>query len=255
MKTIILAGGLGTRLSEYTELVPKPMVEIGHKPILWHIMRLYSHFGHKDFCIALGYKAEIIKKYFSDYHLNNVDFSIDLSSGKTETLNQFSENWNINLIDTGLNTMTGGRLKRLKEYIDPNQPFLMTYGDGVSNVNINKLVEFHKSHKKLVTVTAVRPPARFGELDITNGKVNSFIEKPQLDQGWINGGFFVIEPKFLEYIEGDEIMLEREPLEKATEEGELMAFEHEGFWQCMDTKRDYQFLEKLWSNDEAPWKK
>ena len=255
MKTIILAGGLGTRLSEYTELVPKPMVEIGHKPILWHIMRLYSHFGHKDFCIALGYKAEIIKKYFSDYHLNNVDFSIDLSSGKTETLNQFSENWNINLIDTGLNTMTGGRLKRLKEYIDPNQPFLMTYGDGVSNVNINKLVEFHKSHKKLVTVTAVRPPARFGELDITNGKVNSFIEKPQLDQGWINGGFFVIEPKFLEYIEGDEIMFEREPLEKATEEGELMAFEHEGFWQCMDTKRDHQFLEKLWSNDEAPWKK
>ena len=255
MKTIILAGGFGTRLSEYTELVPKPMVEIGHKPILWHIMRLYSHFGHKDFCIALGYKAEIIKKYFSDYHLNNVDFSIDLSSGETETLNQFSENWNINLIDTGLNTMTGGRLKRLKEYIDPNQPFLMTYGDGVSNVDINKLIEFHKSHQKLVTVTAVRPPARFGELDITNGKVNSFIEKPQLDQGWINGGFFVIEPKFLEYIEGDEIMFEREPLEKATEEGELMAFEHEGFWQCMDTKRDHQFLEKLWSNDKAPWKK
>ena len=218
-------------------------------------MRLYSHFGHKDFCVALGYKAEIIKKYFSDYHLNNVDFSIDLSSGKTETLNQFSENWNINLIDTGLNTMTGGRLKRLKEYIDPNQPFLMTYGDGVSNIDINKLIEFHKSHQKLVTVTAVRPPARFGELDITNGKVNSFIEKPQLNQGWINGGFFVIEPKFLEYIEGDEIMFEREPLEKATEEGELMAFEHEGFWQCMDTKRDHQFLEKLWSNDKAPWKK
>ena len=242
-------------MSEYTELVPKPMVEIGHKPMLWHIMRLYSHFGHKDFCVALGYKAEIIKKYFSDYHLNNVDFSINLSSGKTETLNQFSENWNINLIDTGLNTMTGGRLKRLKEYIDPNQPFLMTYGDGVSNIDINKLIEFHKSHQKLVTVTAVRPPARFGELDITNGKVNSFIEKPQLNQGWINGGFFVIEPKFLEYIEGDEIMFEREPLEKATEEGELMAFEHEGFWQCMDTKRDHQFLEKLWSNDKAPWKK
>ncbi len=242
-------------MSEYTELVPKPMIEIGQKPILWHIMRMYSHFGYKDFCVALGYKAEIIKKYFLDYHLNNVDFSIDLSSGKTETLKQFSENWNINLIDTGLNTMTGGRLKRLKEYIDPDQPFLMTYGDGVSNVDINKLVEFHKSHQKLVTMTAVRPPARFGELDLKNGKVNSFIEKPQLDQGWINGGFFVIEPKFLEYIEGDEIMLEREPLEKATEEGELMAFEHEGFWQCMDTKRDYQFLEKLWSNDEAPWKK
>lgn len=255
MKTIILAGGFGTRMSEYTELVPKPMVEIGQKPMLWHIMRLYSHFGHKDFCVALGYKAEIIKKYFFDYHLNNVDFSIDLSSGKTETLKQFSENWNIKLIDTGLNTMTGGRLKRLKEYIDPNQPFLMTYGDGVSNVDINKLVQFHKSHQKLVTMTAVRPPARFGELDIKNGKVNSFIEKPQLDQGWINGGFFVIEPKFLEYIEGDEIMFEREPLEKATEEGELMAFEHEGFWQCMDTKRDHQFLEKLWSNDEAPWKK
>ncbi len=242
-------------MSEYTELVPKPMIEIGQKPILWHIMRMYSHFGYKDFCVALGYKAEIIKKYFLDYHLNNVDFSIDLSSGKTETLKQFSENWNINLIDTGLNTMTGGRLKRLKEYIDPDQPFLMTYGDGVSNVDINKLVEFHKSHQKLVTMTAVRPPARFGELDLKNGKVNSFIEKPQLDQGWINGGFFVIEPKFLEYIEGDEIMLEREPLEKATEEGELMAFKHEGFWQCMDTKRDYQFLEKLWSNDEAPWKK
>ncbi len=242
-------------MSEYTELVPKPMIEIGQKPILWHIMRMYSHFGYKDFCVALGYKAEIIKKYFLDYHLNNVDFSIDLSSGKTETLKQFSENWNINLIDTGLNTMTGGRLKRLKEYIDPDQPFLMTYGDGVSNVDINKLVEFHKSHQKLVTMTAVRPPARFGELDLKNGKVNSFIEKPQLDQGWINGGFFVIEPKFLEYIEGDEIMLEREPLEKATEEGELMAFEHEGFWQCMDTKRDHQFLEKLWSNDKAPWKK
>ena len=251
MKVIILAGGLGTRLSEYTELIPKPMVSIGSRPILWHIMKHYSSFGHKDFFIALGYKSEIIKEYFFNYSILNSDFSINLKTGKIT--NEKSENvdWNVNLIDTGQNSLTGGRVKRLKSFIG-NETCLLTYGDGLSDINISKLIEFHKDHKKLVTVSAVRPPARFGQLEIKNNLVESFKEKPQINEGWINGGFFVIEPKFFDYIDNDNTSLEKEPLEKVANEGELMAYKHEGFWQCVDTKRDYEFLHALWEKG-APW--
>ncbi len=251
MKVIILAGGLGTRLSEYTELIPKPMVSIGSRPILWHIMKHYSSFGHKDFFIALGYKSEIIKEYFFNYSILNSDFSINLKTGKIT--NEKSENvdWNVNLIDTGQNSLTGGRVKRLKNFIG-NETCLLTYGDGLSDINISKLIEFHKDHKKLVTVSAVRPPARFGQLEIKNNLVESFKEKPQINEGWINGGFFVIEPKFFDYIDNDNTSLEKEPLEKVANEGELMAYKHEGFWQCVDTKRDYEFLHALWEKG-APW--
>lgn len=251
MKVIILAGGLGTRLSEYTELIPKPMVSIGSKPILWHIMKHYSSFGHKDFFIALGYKSEIIKEYFYNYKILNSDFSINLKTGKVT--NEKSENvdWNVNLIDTGQNSLTGERVRRLKNYIG-NETCLLTYGDGLSDINISKLIEFHKDHRKLVTVSAVRPPARFGQLEIKGNLVESFKEKPQINEGWINGGFFIIEPKFFDYIENDNTSLEKEPLEKVASEGELMAYKHEGFWQCVDTKRDYEFLQTLWEKG-APW--
>lgn len=251
MKVIILAGGLGTRLSEYTELIPKPMVSIGSKPILWHIMKHYSSFGHKDFFIALGYKSEIIKEYFFNYKILNSDFSINLKTGKVT--NEKSENvdWNVNLIDTGQNSLTGERVRRLKNYIG-NETCLLTYGDGLSDINISKLIEFHKDHRKLVTVSAVRPPARFGQLEIKGNLVESFKEKPQINEGWINGGFFIIEPKFFDYIENDNTSLEKEPLEKVASEGELMAYKHEGFWQCVDTKRDYEFLQTLWEKG-APW--
>ena len=251
MKVIILAGGLGTRLSEYTELIPKPMVSIGSNPILWHIMKHYSSFGHKDFFIALGYKSEIIKEYFFNYKILNSDFSINLKTGKVT--NEKSENvdWNVNLIDTGQNSLTGERVRRLKNYIG-NETCLLTYGDGLSDINISKLIEFHKDHRKLVTVSAVRPPARFGQLEIKGNLVESFKEKPQINEGWINGGFFIIEPKFFDYIENDNTSLEKEPLEKVASEGELMAYKHEGFWQCVDTKRDYEFLQTLWEKG-APW--
>ncbi len=251
MKVIILAGGLGTRLSEFTELIPKPMVSIGSKPILWHIMKHYSSFGHKDFFIALGYKSEIIKEYFFNYKILNSDFSINLKTGKVT--NEKSENvdWNVNLIDTGQNSLTGERVRRLKNYIG-NETCLLTYGDGLSDINISKLIEFHKDHRKLVTVSAVRPPARFGQLEIKGNLVESFKEKPQINEGWINGGFFIIEPKFFDYIENDNTSLEKEPLEKVASEGELMAYKHEGFWQCVDTKRDYEFLQTLWEKG-APW--
>ena len=253
MKTVLLAGGFGTRLSEFTGLIPKPMVPIGGKPILWHIMNTYANFGHKDFYVALGYKAEIVKEFFYNYRALNSDFTVDLNSGLLKSHNNDFLDWKVTLIDTGENTMTGGRVKRMQKFIG-NEPFLLTYGDGVSNIDVDKLLEFHKSHGKMVTVSAVRPVARFGELNLDKNKVVDFEEKPQLKQGWINGGFFVIEPKFFDFIENDETLLEREPLESVAAIGELMAYKHDDFWQCMDTKRDYELLESLWVKNKAPWK-
>jgi len=252
MKVIILAGGYGTRLSEHTDIIPKPMVNIGGKPILWHIMKSYAHFGHKDFNLALGYKAEVIKEYFLNYRSLNSDFSVNLSNGEVNPHVIEDIDWRVTLINTGIDSMTGGRVKRMKSYIN-NETFMLTYGDGVSNIDIDALLKFHKSHGKMVTISAVRPNARFGELQITENKVIAFEEKPQTSQGWINGGYFVIEPEFFELIEGDATILEREPLEKAAAAGELMAFHHDGFWQCMDTKRDHDYLEELWQGDNAPW--
>ena len=254
MKVFLLAGGLGTRLSEYTEYLPKPMVQIGDKPILWHIMKGYAHFGHNDFYVALGYKAEKIKEYFLNYRTLNADFMVNLGTGDVNPHQLDEIDWKVTLIDCGLYTMTGGRVKRMKPFIG-NETFLLTYGDGLSDVNLEALVKFHKSHGKLITMTAVRPVARFGELELDNDQVISFEEKPQLHEGWINGGFFVIEPEFLELIEGDEIMLEREPLVEAVQQGELMAYRHEGFWQCMDTKREHDLLNKLWDTNSAPWRR
>tara|TARA_B110000008_G_C16765395_1_gene482378 strand:+ start:79 stop:774 length:696 start_codon:yes stop_codon:yes gene_type:complete len=231
MKVILLAGGFGTRLSEYTDSIPKPMVEIGKKPILWHIMNLYAHYNHKNFYIALGYKGEVIKRYFS----------------------KSKDKWNINLINTGKKTMTGGRLKRLQKFIG-NETCMLTYGDGLADININSLLKFHKKHGKLVTVSAVRPPARFGAIKLKGSRVNNFKEKSKMDEGWINGGFFVIEPEFFNYIDDDDTYLEREPLEKAAKKKQLFAYKHHGFWQCMDTKRDKDNLEKIYLKG-APWEK
>lgn len=254
MKTIILAGGFGTRLSEYTDIRPKPMVEIGGQPILWHILNIYARYGFNDFVIALGYKGEVIKDYFLNYYPLKSDFTIDLSNGRANYLHKKSVNWKVALVDTGLDSMTGGRVKRLKEYIG-NETFMLTYGDGVANIDIRKLVEFHKAHGKMATITAVHPAARFGELLISKDQdVLSFKEKPQTTQGWINGGFFVLEPEFLDLIEGDHTVLEVEPLERAAEAGELKAYLHDGFWQCMDTLRDKNILEELWQIQKAPWK-
>ena len=253
MKVVLLAGGYGTRMSEYTDTIPKPMVKIGGYPILWHIMNSYASFGHKEFYLALGYKAEVVKEYFSQYHTIKSNFSVNLGTGNLVPLNVSSIDWQVTLVDTGINTMTGGRVKRLRKYLPSGEPILVTYGDGVSNINIEALIDFHKSHGKMVTMTAVRPVARFGELEIIDGHVISFEEKPQLHQGWINGGYFVMQPEFFEFIEGDSTMMERDPLEKVTELGELMAYQHHGFWQCMDTKRDHELLEKLWADGNAPW--
>ena len=251
MKVIILAGGFGTRLSEYTNVIPKPMVSIGGKPILWHIMNTYAHFGHNDFHIALGYKAELIKDYFLNYRALNADFTVDLESGDITHHQVESNNWKVTLVNTGEHSMTGGRVKRMQSYIG-NEPFLLTYGDGVADINLEELLSFHQDHGKMVTVSAVRPAARFGELEMSGNKVSNFQEKPQLHEGWINGGYFVINPEFFEFIDGDSTMLEREPLEKATQAGELMAYKHDGFWHCMDTKRDNELLESLWEKG-APW--
>ncbi len=251
MKVIILAGGFGTRLSEYTDAIPKPMAKIGDKPILWHIMKIFEHHALNDFVLALGYKNEIIKEYFSKYSLLNSDFSIDLKSGNMEMHQVQSEDWNVTLVDTGLDTMTGGRIKRLKDFVG-NQTFMVTYGDGVGNIDIKNLIKFHKSHKKLATVTAVRPQARFGELEIVDDCVKSFKEKPQLDQGWINGGFFVLEPEVFDLISDDSVMFERQPLEELSSDENLMAYKHHGFWKCMDTKRDLEILNDLW-NTNPPW--
>jgi glucose-1-phosphate cytidylyltransferase len=252
MKVILLAGGFGTRLSEYTETIPKPLVKIGNKPILWHIMNYYAKYNHKDFYLALGYKSDLIKDFFLNYHAINSDFTIDLSNGFITKHQTKIEDWKVTLVDTGLNTMTGGRLKRLRDFIG-NETCMLTYGDGLANVDIDNLLDFHKKNKKLITLTAVRPNARFGELNIMDNEVKSFIEKPQLHDGWINGGFFVIEPDFFELIDGDDTMLERAPLEKAVKMNELMAYKHEGFWQCMDSKRDHDYLQDLFNKNNAPW--
>jgi glucose-1-phosphate cytidylyltransferase len=254
MKVVVLAGGLGSRLSEFTGVIPKPMVQVGGKPILWHILQTYSSYGHNDFYLALGHKAEVVKEFFLKYRSINADFTVDLTSGEISHHNLDKVNWKVTLVNTGENTMTGGRIKRMRDFVG-NETFMLTYGDGVANINIQALLDFHYSHGKMVTLTAVRPAARFGELEISDGddKVLSFEEKPQMHEGWINGGFFVIEPTFIDLIEGDSTMLEREPLEIAAKMGELMAYRHHGFWQCMDTKRDQELLEALWVKG-APWK-
>ena len=252
MKVIILAGGFGTRFSEYTNTIPKPMITIGGKPILWHIMQTYAKFGHKDFYLALGYKAELIKDYFLNYRALNANFTIELGSGNILSHQLDHVDWKVTLVDTGDKTMTGGRLKRMKEFIG-DEPFMLTYGDGVTDINLDEVLKFHRSHGKLVTMSAVRPAARFGELELEGDVVRSFKEKPQMHEGWINGGFFIIEPKFFDFIDDDSTLLEREPLEKATKLGELMAYKHKGFWHCMDTKRDHDLLESLWRSG-APWK-
>ncbi len=252
MKVIILAGGFGTRFSEYTNILPKPMIPIGDKPILWHIMQTYAKFEHKDFYLALGYKAEVIKDYFLNYRSLNADFTIDLDSGNVLSHQLDQVDWKVTLVNTGNTTMTGGRIKRMKKFIG-DEPFMLTYGDGVADINLNELLKFHRNHGKLVTMTAVRPAARFGELELENNIVKSFKEKPQMHEGWINGGFFIIEPGFFDFIDDDSTLLEREPLEKATKLGQLMAYQHKGFWHCMDTKRDHDLLESLWKNG-APWK-
>ena len=253
MKVILLAGGFGTRLSEYTETIPKPMVTIGGRPIMWHIMCTYARFGHKDFYLALGYRAEVIKEYFLHYRSLNADFSVDLSTGVVTPHQTDDADWRVTLVHTGLESMTGGRVKRLQRFIG-NETFMLTYGDGLAKINLEKLLAFHRSHGKLVTVMAVHPGARFGELELAGDRVDSFQEKAQIRQGWVNGGYFVIEPGFFDLIAGDATILEREPLEQAAKIGELMAFRHEGFWQCMDTKRDRDALEKLWESGQAPWR-
>lgn len=253
MKVAILAGGVGSRLSEETQLKPKPMVEIGGKPILWHIMMLYARYGYKDFAIALGYKGEYIKKYMVDYCALNGNLKINLKTGEVETNGGYRPDWNVELIDTGVSTMTGGRIKRLKPFLGEST-FMLTWGDGVSDINLDRLLEFHRSHGKLATLTAVRPPARFGHLEIDGDQINEFSEKPQTREGVINGAFFVLEPEVFDYIEGDHTQWEREPLETLAKDGQLMAYRHDSFWQCMDTLRDKVLLEELWASGRAPWK-
>lgn len=255
MKTVLLAGGFGTRISEESQFKPKPMIEIGGKPILWHIMKLYSFYGFNDFIICSGYKQEVIKEWFGDYFLHTSDVTFDFTGGnKIIVHNQHSEPWKVTVVDTGLNTMTGGRIKRVQKFLNSNEAFLMTYGDGVCNVDIPKLIEHHKKHCKLATLTAVQPEGRFGIMDMEGDQVLSFREKSKNDSGWINGGFMVLEPKVLDYIEGDTTTFEKEPLERLANEGELINYKHYGFWQCMDTLRDKQKLEALWMSGKAPWK-
>lgn len=253
MKAAILAGGLGTRLSEETIVKPKPMVEVGGKPILWHIMNIYASYGYKEFVIALGYKGEIIKDYFLNYHYHSRSFTVQLKTGDVKIHNDKGEDWVVHLLDTGADTNTGGRVKRVAEFIG-NESFMLTYGDGVSNVNIPRLIEFHKKQNKLVTMTAVRPPARFGQMVIEDHRVVQFKEKPQIGEGWINGGFFVLQPEIVNYIEDDQTAWEFESLENIAANGQLSAYQHEDFWQSMDTLRDVHLLNKLWQEDKAPWK-
>jgi glucose-1-phosphate cytidylyltransferase len=254
MKVGILAGGLGSRLAEETEIRPKPMVEIGNQPILWHIMRYYAHFGHSDFVIALGYKGEVIKRWLIDYSHLVGDISVNLRRGTVRANSEAVEDWNVDLVETGQDTATGGRIKRLQPYLSPDgETCMVTWGDGVSTIDLDALLKFHRSHGKLATLTAVRPPARFGHLDIEDGQIVEFTEKPQTGEGWINGAFFVFERGVFDYIEGDDTQFEREPLENLARDGELMAYEHTGFWQCMDTVRDRKLLEELWVQG-APWR-
>ena len=254
MKEGILARGHGTRLAEETEIKPKPMVEIGGRPILWHIMMHYSCFGHNDFVIALGYKGEVIKRYMVDYCSLHSNLTVNLKAGRVDLHDTDSiQDWTINLIDTGFNTMTGGRIKRLQPYMG-NETFMMTWGDGVSTVDLDRLLAFHRAHGRLITMTAVRPPARYGHMEFDGDRIREFTEKPQTAEGWINGAFFVAEPQVFDYIDGDDTQFEKEPLERLAADGELMAYKHDGFWQCMDTLRDKYVLEKLWESGQAPWK-
>jgi len=253
MKVIILSGGFGTRIAEYTSIIPKPMIRIGGKPIIEHIMEIYAKYGHKDFYLALGYKSEVIKEYFYNYAFLNSDFQINLKDGKVTPFKKNEKDWSINLIDTGLNTMTGGRLKRLKKFIG-DETFLLTYGDAVTDLNINKVLEYHKKHGRMVTITGVRPPARFGELTINEiNEVLEFKEKPNTQAGWINGGFFVMEPEFLNYIDDDSSILEKDPLETIARENQLLTFLHDGFWHCIDTKRDKDNLEGILKSGNKIW--
>jgi glucose-1-phosphate cytidylyltransferase len=253
MKVGILAGGLGTRLSEETIIKPKPMVEIGGKPILWHIMKIYSSFGFNEFVIALGYKGEVIKDYFLNYHNWTHSLTIDLKTNQISVHDGNDDPWIVHLLDTGSNTNTGGRVKQIAQFIG-NEPFMLTYGDGVANINIPRLLETHRRLKKLATVTAVHPWARFGEIVFNNELVTTFAEKPQVGEGWINGGFFVLEPQVIQYIEGDHTIWEIEPMEKLVQEKQLALYKHDAFWQCMDSLRDVRTLESLWSEGKAPWK-
>ncbi len=253
MKVIILAGGFGTRLQEETTVKPKPMVEIGGQPILWHIMHIYAAHGYKEFIVPLGYKGEVIKNYFLNYYYLRNSFSIHLNNGRLDVHDGGRDDWTVHLVDTGSQTQTGGRIKRLAPWIG-NEPFMMTYGDGVANIDIQDLLAFHRGHRKLATITAVRPPARFGGLSFNGDFVTRFEEKPQIGAGWINGGFFVLEPEVLDYIKGDETIFERDPLERLAQDGQLVAYRHHDFWQCMDTLRDVRFLEGLWEDDRAPWR-
>jgi glucose-1-phosphate cytidylyltransferase len=256
MKVVLLAGGLGTRLSEETVLKPKPMVEVGGMPILWHIMKIYANYGYNDFAVALGYKGDVIKEFFMNYKLHKSDMVVNLRAGNVDYHNDLSEDWNVGLYSTGDSSLTGGRLLRLKKLFIPGDTFMLTYGDGVANVDINALVAFHKSHGKIATLTAVRPPARFGSIVMDgNGVIAEFKEKPQIGEGWINGGFFVFNYDVFDYLESDETILEREPLENLCKDQQLVAYQHSEFWQCMDTIRDRDYLNNIWQEGKAPWKK
>ena len=250
---VILAGGLGTRLSEETELKPKPMVEIGGRPILWHIMKIYAHHGFKEFFIALGYKGEVIKHYFLDYYSLSASMTINLANGKVQVHEREREDWTVHLVDTGLNTLTGGRVKRLEPWLK-DETFMVTYGDGVSDIDLKALLQFHRSHGKLATVTAVRPPARFGGLVFKGDLISKFTEKPQIGEGWINGGFIVFEPGVFKYLEDDQTSLEAHGMERLAADGQLAAYRHDRFWQCMDTLRDLRMLESMWQSGKPQWK-
>jgi len=253
MKVLLLAGGFGTRLSEETDIRPKPMAEIGGKPIIWHIMKGYSHYGFNEFVILLGYKGYYIKEYFGNYFLHQSDVTIDLSTNGIEVHNNTSEPWKVTLLETGQDTMTGGRIKKAKNFIG-NEPFLLTYGDGVSDVDLSDLIQFHKKHGKLITMTAVQPEGRFGALETEGTRVSSFLEKPKGDGSWINGGFFVCQPEVLDYIAGDQTVFEQEPLMQLAKDGELFNYRHKGFWKCMDTLRDKKVLNEMWEKGQAKWK-
>lgn len=253
MKTVILCGGMGTRLAEETHLKPKPLVAVGTHPILWHIMNMYSFHGFNEFMLALGYKGELIKEYFMNFYALNSDFEVDLATGEIRYENNKKTNWKVRLIDTGVETLTGGRLLRLREALKGEKTFMLTYGDGVADVDIRELVRFHKAQGRLATVTAVRPTGRFGAMQIKSSRVERFIEKPDSGEGWINGGFFVFEQGIFEYLENDRTILERSPMERLSRDGQLAAYQHKGFWQCMDTVRDRQLLEENWASGQAPW--
>ena len=254
MKAIILAGGFGSRLSEETVVRPKPMVQVGGKPILWHIMNIYGAYGVNEFIIALGYKGEVIKEYFLNFYALNNDISLDLASGHTTVHDGNQPKWKLHLVDTGLYTQTGGRLKRLRRWLDANETFLFTYGDGVADLDMRALLQFHQMHGKLATVTTVRPPARFGRIAFDGPKITDFYEKSEASEGWINGGFFVLHPRVLDYIDDDATIWERDPVERLAQDGQLMGYRHMGFWSCMDTLKEKNLLEDLWNAGKAPWK-